>query len=200
MKIITTYSIGIAIRTQCDSIQGQVLLNGMQLNLTLSSSCVCNAGLLFFCSILFFCEEVYMVCQIFIWSHYCDISTLSFLKWPVFPFQVKCTHCIIQKNSTESPELWTQFCRHPNLKDMETTTWFYGACSACWGDYFGGRGHCVEMMSVRKTKNHWAELIPLCAFRVSGRNGFSAFRSLWHRSRAPTYICLLHLLKWKTCK
>lgn len=52
----------------------------------------------------------------------------------------------MQNNSSESPALWTQFCRHPNLKDRETTTWFCGTCSACCGDYFGGRGHCVEMI------------------------------------------------------
>lgn len=88
----------------------------------------------------------------FMQSHCCDICAPSFLKWRVFPFGVRCTRCIIQKNPTEIQELWTQFCRQPNLKDMETTTWFYGACSACCGDYFGGRGHCVEMIVSEENK------------------------------------------------
>lgn len=97
-------------------------------------------------------------------------GSFFFLHW------VKCSHCIMQNNSTESSELWTQFCRHPNLKDRETTTWFFGTCSACCGDCFGGRGHCVEIIvsEKKKKKKLWAELIPLYAFRVSGRNGCSA--------------------------
>lgn len=71
----------------------------------------------------------------------------------------------MQNNSAESPALWTQFCRHPNLKDRETTTRFCGTCSACCGDYFRGRGHCVEMIvgeekkkSVEQNWSHFALL------------------------------------------
>lgn len=118
-----------------------------------------------------------------------------------FLHRAKSAHLIIQNNSAEGPELWTQFCRRPNLKHRETTTWFCEACSACCRDYFGGRGHCVKMIvSEEFLKKHWAELILLYTLRVSGRNRRSAFRSLWQGSGAPMYICWLHLLKWKKCK
>lgn len=136
---------------------------------------------------------------IFLQVHHVFPKVAIFLGF--FLHRAKSAHLIIQNNSAEGPELWTQFCRRPNLKHRETTTWFCEACSACCRDYFGGRGHCVKMIvSEEFKKKHWAELILLYTLRVSGRNRRSAFRSLWQGSVAPMYICWLHLLKWKKCK
>lgn len=52
---------------------------------------------------------MYSFIIILLWFRIC-------LKWLVFPPQVKCTHCMVQNSSVE---LWTQFCRHLNLKDSE---------------------------------------------------------------------------------
>lgn len=110
---------------------------------TLISWCVC---------MFFFSAPYNYVIILLCYFHGVSLNVAVFFVFFFSPRRVKCTRCIMQNNSTESLELWTQFCRHPNLKDRETTTWFCGTCSACCGDYFGGRGHCVEMI-VGEEKN-----------------------------------------------
>lgn len=106
-------------------------------------SCVCNTDFMMCLYVFFFSAPYNYAIILLCYFHAVSLNVAVFF-FP--PRRVKCTRCIMQNNSTESPELWTQFCRHPNLKDRETTTWFCGTCSACCGDYFGGRGHCVEML------------------------------------------------------